>query len=273
MEIPDKHNLYMKQLKSSSALTFARALFFAGEGSELFERGFVFGGAVSTYYSMFHLGAALMLGHFSQPAPTEDPHASVRKRLEDRWSKANKPGTEYPFPDPAKGIDHGDVSSFLRRELPEINEQLGCPGQRGTLRDMREFVSYAPRMVSDGHRNVLYSGCQYEGQDFKRYLKEHLGRIGEFFHRALRWTGVNAHNKLYERILSGDFVLFEFAEFGSYHPRSVVKKAWAIYCSICENEGKDWRVWRPDPTTWYGEGEEEQQRERYAHAIENFGSG
>ena len=38
----DEHKLYVEQLKSSSALTFARSLFHAAEGKELFQDGFIF---------------------------------------------------------------------------------------------------------------------------------------------------------------------------------------------------------------------------------------
>jgi hypothetical protein len=43
-----------EQLRSSSSLTFARSLFHAAEGKELFDREFALASAVSTYYSLFH---------------------------------------------------------------------------------------------------------------------------------------------------------------------------------------------------------------------------
>lgn len=273
----------VEQLQSSSALTFARSLFFAAEGKELYDQGFVFASAVSTYYSLFHLGGALILAYCSHPAPTEDPHASTRRALEKEWRKGRRIALPRPVqigsasfshavPDPAEDIGHGDVPTFLQRELPEVSESLGCgsPTRPGTLRDMREFVSYAPRMVSNGRINVLYSGCQYEPQDFRHHLKQHLDRIDEFFHGSAQWMNRKRYNELYSRILSGDFILFEFRELRSYHPESVVKRAWAIYRSICEHVGADWRIYHCDAQTWYDN--ERGQRERYAEAIRHFES-
>jgi hypothetical protein len=273
--------LFLRQLKSSSGLTFARSLFHAAEGKELFDDEFVFASAVSAYYSLFHLGAALMLAHFSQPAPAEFAYASTWRKLERKWrnpdrilrpqpvrNECNSPS--HPFPDPAKGIGHEDVATFLEREIPGVFRSLGRPEKLGTLRDMREFVNYAPRMVSDGCQIILYSYCQYKAQDFKRHVKEHLDQLDGFFHTAVRWIKEKSYNALYSRILSGDFVLLEFADLGSYHPDRVAKRAWAIYRSICEHEGADWRIWRGEPGTWYmGEREE---RERYAEAVRRFES-
>jgi len=157
----DEHKLYVEQLKSSSALTFARSLFHAAEGKELFEGELVFASAVSTYYSVFHLGAALMLACFSQPTPAGDPHTQIRKMVEDKWREGHKNllvvGSAYRYPDPAQGIRRHDyVYTFLQRELPEVSKSLGSHGQHRALRDMREFVSCAPRMVSDGHQYSVF---------------------------------------------------------------------------------------------------------------------
>ncbi len=272
-----EHNLFLRQLKSSSALTFARSLFHAAEGKELFEDEFVFASAVSTYYSLFHLGAALMLAYFSQPVPTEDPHTGIRKVVEDKWRKGHKnesaAGSPYPFPDPARGIrKHENVHTFLQRELREVSESLGRPGQPGTLRDMREFANYAPRMVSDGRQNVLYSGCQYEAQYFKRRLKEHLDRLDGFFHSAVQWMSGKGHREL---VLDWDFVLWKFMELGLYHPEPVVKRAWEMYRSICKHAGADWRTW-PGHQTWHmdkrREREERLETDRYAEAVRRFES-
>jgi hypothetical protein len=276
-----EHDLFLQQLKSSSALAFARSLFHAAEGKELFEDEFVFASAVSTYYSLFHLGAALMLAYFSESAAAEDAHASIRSRLEKKWMKKQRDtiplaqpvrigcsSLSHAFPDPAEAIDHPDVPPFLQHEIPEAFQSLGCRGERGTLRDMRDFVSYAPRMLRVDRQNILYD-CQYEAEDFKRGLHEHLDLLDGFFHTAVRWMSQKS-DALYQRILSGDFVLFEFAQLGSYHPGPVERKAWAIYRLICEHEGADWRTWRGEPGTWHME--EREERERYAEAIRRFGS-
>ena len=86
----------------------------------------------------------------------------------------------------------------------------------------------------------------------------------------MRWIKGKSYNALYSWILSGDFVLFEFAELAWYQPDRVAKRAWAIYRSIGEHEGADWRIWRPDPGTWHMR--EREERERYAEAIRRFGS-
>jgi hypothetical protein len=124
-------------------------------------------------------------------------------------------------------------------------------------------------MLRVDQQNILYD-CQYEPEDFTRRLQEHLDRLDGFFHTAVEWMRQKSYNALHRRILSGDFVLFEFALFGNYHPDPVRRRAWAIYRSICEHEGADWHIWRGDPGTWYTEGGEE--RERYAEAIRRFGS-
>ncbi len=265
---PDDSTL--EQLQSSSALTFARSIFHAAEGKELFGQRFVFASAVSTYYSLFHLGAALMLAYCSHPASADDPHASIRKRLEEKWTK-RQPRTlsngEQYFADPAGAIGHTDVPLFLERELPEISKSLGDRDRRGTLRDMREFVSYAPRMVNDGHINVLYSGCQYEAKDFQSHLNQHIGRIDQLFCSAVGWLR-QGYNEISLRILSGDFVLFEFAELRAYHPQSVANRAFGIYRSICEQERVNWRIWRPDPEVVHMD--ESLRRKQYAKTLTSF---
>ena len=260
-----------EQLQSSSALTFARSLFHAAEGKELFDQRFVFASAVSTYYSLFHLGSTLILAYCSHPASTNDPHASMRSLLAEKWERSHSVGSPntnpYAFPDPAEGIRHDDVPAFLKRELPEIFQSLGNRNRRGTLRDMREFVNYAPRMVSDGHINILYSGCQYEAQDFQSHLHQHLGRIDQFFCNAAAWIGRGC-NEVYSRIVSGDFILFEFGELRSYHPESVAKRAWGIYRSICDRGQVDWSIYHPDPEIWRTD--EPRRRERYVQVISSL---
>jgi hypothetical protein len=268
-EPPIRIETFPEQLRSSSAFTLARSIFQAAEGRELFDQQFVFASAVSTYYSLFHLGGSLILAYCCHPTSTEDPHASMRNALEENWRKSRSRGSSntgrYGFPDPAKDIRHQDVPAFLERELPEAFRSLGNSDRRGTLRDMRDFVSYAPRMVSDGQTNCLWSGCHYEAQDFKQHLKQHLGQFEGFFHNSLQWLSQNRCNEVCMRILSGDFILFEFDALRCYHPSPVVKRAWAIYRSVCERERVDWRIYRGDPNTWRTD--EAQQRQRYAEMI------
>jgi len=195
----------------------------------------------------------------------------MRNKLEEKWER-RKPrtlshGGRY-LPDPAEAIGHADVPAFLERELPEIFQSLGNRGQQGTLMDMREFVSYAPRMVSDGQISVLYSGCQYEAEGFRDYVRQHLDRIDEFFCNSVQWLSRNGYDEVRLRILSGDFVLFEFDELRSYHAPSLVKRAWAIYRLLCEREGADWRDYRPDPETWHLD--EKVRRQRYADVVHSL---
>lgn len=273
----DEKPMPVDQLRGSSTVSFARSLFQAAEGKELLEQGFAFASAVSTYYSLFHLGGALILAHCSYPASTDDPHASIRNELERAWTRIQQSSSsnsgQYTLPDPAQSIRrHGVVPEFLKGELPQIAESLGGPGRPGTLRDMREFVSYAPRFLSNGLVSVLYSGCQYEPEDFRRHLRGHLDRIDEFFCKSAKWLAQKGYNEVHARILCGDFVLFEFAEFRSYHPQSIGRRAWASYCGLCEHEGTDWRAYRPDPnaTTWHIN--EPEQRKRYEEIVQLFRS-
>jgi hypothetical protein len=257
-----------EQLRSSSTLTFARSVFHAAEAKELFEHELAFASAVSAYYSIFHLGAALVLVYCSRQSLAGDPHASLRRKLEEKWAKRQMRtlcnGEPY-LSDPAGDIGHDDVAIFLERESPEIFSALGRRDRPGTLRDMREFVSYAPRMVNDGRVNFLYSGCQYEPQVFRSGLERHLNRI--FFCNAAAWIKPGCI-EVHSRLLSGDFVLFEFAELRSYHPQSVARRAFGIYRFLCEEAGLDWRVYRRDPETWRTD--EAWQHQRYAEVIQSL---
>src|SRR5467141_4883683 len=106
-ETPPRIGTLPDQLQSSSCLTFARSLFHAAEGKELFDQEVVFASAVSTYYSLFHLGGALMLAYYSGPVPPDDPHASTRTILEKEWRtlrpRTLSNGVRY-LPDPAERI-------------------------------------------------------------------------------------------------------------------------------------------------------------------------
>jgi hypothetical protein len=264
----NRSDTFMRQIQSSSALAFARALFHAGEGKELFDREFEFPSAVSTYYSLFHLGGALILAYCSHPPSTGDPHISLREKLEGKWEKRHprtlSNGKQY-LTDPAGDIRHPDVPAFLSLELPELAKSLGGRDLPGTLLDMREFVSYAPRMVSDGHISVLYSGCQYEPKSFRGYLGQHLRLLDDFFRQSLGWLCQRNLTEVQARILSGDFVLFEFDELHAYYPEPVRKRAWEIYYSLCENEKVNWRVYRPEPGTFHVD--QNSQRRRYDEMI------
>jgi len=262
----------MRQVESSSTLTLARGLLHAGEGKVLFDQEFLFASAVSTYYSLFHLGAALILAYCSHPSLPGDPHAAIRGRLEEKWLKRQQrtlSNGEHYFSDPAGAIGHDDVPLFLEQELPEIFASLGLRDRPGTLRDMREFVSYAPRMLNDGRINVLYSGCQYGPPEFKRYLGQHILRVDEFFSKSVEWLARKGYAELSQRILSGDFVLFEFHELCSYYSAPIAKRAWAIYRSFCEEQKADWAAYRPDPTTFHVG--QDDQRSRYNEIVGFFG--
>jgi len=166
---------------------------------------------------------------------------------------------------------HADMTNFLEKEGPELAEirsVLGARARRGTLMDMREFVSYAPRMLHNAFgQNLLYSGCQYQAADFRARLEEHLRKLDGLFCHAVAWLGM-AYNEIYSRILSGDFVLFEFGELCAYHPPSVATKAFEIYRFICHQEKKDWQNWRADPRAWHTH--EEEQRRRYREIISSL---
>jgi hypothetical protein len=270
--MPNLCDSLIRQVESSSSLALARGLLHAAEGKVLFDQGFLFASAVSTYYSLFHLGAALILAYCSHPSSPADPHAVIRGRLEEKWVKRQLrtlSNGEHYFPDPAGFIGHDDVPVFLEQEIPEIFASLGRRDRPGTLRDMREFVSYAPRMLNDGRINVLYSGCQYEPPEFKSYLGQHILRVDEFFGKSIEWLATKGYAELYQRILSGDFVLFEFHELCSYYSDPIVKRAWATYRSFCEERKADWTVYRPDPTSFHVD--QGAQRTRYNEIVRFLG--
>ncbi len=262
----------VRQVESSSALTFARALLHAAEGKELFDHDFLFASAVATYYSLFHLGGALLLAYWSHPSSPADHHASIRNSLEQNWRKLQSrvsPDPPQHLPDPAQAIRHDDVPRFLEQELPELCLSLGRRNERCALRDMREFVSYAPRMVNDGQRNVLYSGCQYELPTFRTCLGKHLSRLDEFFSKSTEWIARKHYTELHQRILSADFILFEFDELCTYYSNSCAKRAWKIYRSVCEQQKVDWRVYRLDPTTFRLD--QDDPRRRYSEIMALLG--
>ena len=122
--------------QTSSTFTFARSLFHAAEGTELFEREFVFASAVSAYYSLFHLGVAMILAHCGQPAATGDPHSNLIQKLERVLDKAGSLQLANGLrPDPAEAVSHKAADAFVQIELPELAAALQ------SVRDMRQFVS------------------------------------------------------------------------------------------------------------------------------------
>jgi len=257
--MPDLTHYQVDQLQTSSAFTFARSLFHAAEGEELCKHRLHFASAVSVYYSFFHLGVSLILAYWSQPTSQED-HIRLRKTL-DNWKKAQSP-LPNGVADPAEDVGHQDVRRFLTSEIPEFLKTLDA------AKDMREFVSYGPRVRSEGNKSIVYSGCQYTAEDFSRCLKKNLSAYTHCLHSAVRWLKEKGHDEIRERVLSANFILFEFNELRSYHPEPVVSRAWAAYCSLCEHEGSDWREYHPDPLAFSTD--ESEQRERYANLVRYF---
>jgi hypothetical protein len=259
-----------EHFKSSSTLSFARALFHAGEARELFDKGFSFPGAVSAYYSLFHLGQVLVLAAWAH----DDPQVAIRRKLEDRkqdWlhrQGASTGGAEVP--DPAELIRHEDVPPFLDSELPSIGLSLGKRGVKAGLRDMREFVSYAPRMKQKGVRTILWTGCQYYSEEFRVRLMQHLAQIDTHFVESIRWLGRKDYSDIRGTILSGPFVLYEFKALCEYHPHSVARRAWSIYRHVCEQEGVDSCVYNPLPGLWVAD--EQKERRIYEKTIASLGN-
>lgn len=265
-------DIRVRQLRESSALSFARSLFQAAEAKELLGQRFFFASAVSAYYSLFHLGAALILAHCSNN-PDAPICGKVRKRLQDRVNRQKGTPADtgtYLLPDPAEVIRHDDAAIFVENELAEIAKSLGSRDRHGTLRDMREFVSYAPRLRSDGHTTVLYSGCQYPPEEFVWCLGHHVGRIHVCFREAMQWLKDKSYDQVHGRILTSDFILHEFDGLAVYYEKSVRKAAGDIYRSICEAEGIDWKFYRPEPGAWSLSEEEERRRRRHQEVVDSW---
>ncbi len=145
------------------------------------------------------------------------------------------------------------------------------PGEVGNLRDMREFVSYAPRLRSDGHTTILYSGCHYTADDFVQLLGQHISRIDERFAEAMQWFKEKSHDEVWSRLLTSDFILHEYDALRVYYRKSVQKGVGDIYRSLCEAQDIDWKVNRPDPGTWTaGSEEEEWRRRRHQEIIDSW---
>jgi hypothetical protein len=281
----DEQRTYSRLLESSSALAFARSLFHGAEGVRLFEQGFAFASAVSTYYSVFQLSVSLILAYCTHPESLQDCDKKIRETVEKirgKWATVVAQARPlHGYPDPGEFVRHNHAHGFLKRELPEVAAALGrgrelghnvscrcpeCVNLSGTLRDMREFVDYAPRMLGDPGQNILFSWCQYTPQEFRRHLQQRLAQLGEHLNSAVAWMSSRDHREL---ILGWDFVLWKFMELASYQPRQVTETAWSMYRSILLGAGEDWRTW-PNPIgeTWSIDGgEADEERNRYEEAI------
>jgi hypothetical protein len=95
-------------------------------------------------------------------------------------------------------------------------------------------------------KQILYSGCQYDAHNFRHFLGEHLGPIAKSFCSASAWLRDHC-DSVYSRVISGDFVLFEFKDLCNYHQLSVNKRAFEIYRSICDHAEVNWRDYLRDP--------------------------
>lgn len=270
LEWPDSAMPDADHLLDSSAVSFARSLFKAGEGQELSRHEFALASAVSTYYCLFHLGAALFLAYWSSCGSGEDPYASILNKVGKKWStrKDRLAGTTEYTPDPAQDISHDDIGEFLSHEVPHIGGPLGSRDQEGTLRDMREFASYAPRLYNKGGRPVLYSGCHYRPDVFRSYLRSHLNQMDRFLREAVRWLAENGHRRLRSKLLSANFIVYEFDGLREYYADSTTKQAFSNYRSLCDHEAVDWRVYNPDPDpeVWLTV----QHKQRYEEMVRSF---
>src|SRR6516225_8304457 len=220
--------------ESSSSLSFARSLFHAAEAKELLHGAFIAASAVEAYYSLFHLGASLILAYCSLNPGTAICRG-IQNKLEDRQKERTKqaPQTgccatcgaslqrDQVELDPSEGIAHRRVPEFLANTL--IGGALGGSGVHGTLMDMREFVSYAPRSVRKGVTVYLWSGCHYTPEEFSLHLQKHLTQITEFFFEALHWLKAKSCSVVRKRLLTIDFVLHEFDALSTYHNEDVRK--------------------------------------------------
>jgi hypothetical protein len=256
--------------RDSSFFSFARSLYMAAEAKELFGLKLMFPAAVSAYYSVFHLGGSLALAYCSYGPQPNDPFGELRQKVKKPVKTPARRGRsqyEVKFGDPAQNLLHKDVPPFLRLELPQIAESLGTMGAIDTLGDLRAFVNYAPRVCSDGKMNILWTACQYGPSDVTQCLERHLGKIDHFYQLAIQWLVAKGYEEVHSKILSSDFVLHEFDALLEYHPRSVTRRAWAIYCSICKSIGIDYQEYRPHPFCWH---DEDSERQRYGKLVRSL---
>jgi len=83
--------------------------------------------------------------------------------------------------DPARGISHKGIQEFLaeRRKtycfLKEFQEAF-CQ-----LKDMRNFVHYAPRLRRTPSGTLLFDICEYQPEDLQRALKQYIERGEQYF--------------------------------------------------------------------------------------------
>ncbi len=233
-------------LRASSGMSFARALFFGGEARYALSQEGIFPSAVSAYYSIFHLCSALVLAYCV--ATTDEAYESELRRFEKDWRTAREKAAEdsASIPDPAGSLTHKQIAKFAETHLPSIFSVLGgdapvrgLPGTKGTLRDMREFVDYAPRIIKTGHQLVRYSGCHYERQGFKALLQGHLSRLDELFIGAFDWLAGHGYKDVVDDFFGWHFFVNQFGDLANYHPPAVISRALAIYSTQCARVGKN----------------------------------
>jgi hypothetical protein len=158
------------RMQRSSSLTFARSLFFAAEGQELADQGLAFPSAVAAYYSLFHLGASLLLAYCSTPAAPNDPDSSIRTQLEKRRKRRPRTfaGAERYFPDPAMFIEHAVVPHFLEREqvTPQEIPELGLNPSLN-----RKPPSVAAFCCAESRHQTLPYPAIASGLDYSNWLR------------------------------------------------------------------------------------------------------
>ena len=120
---PDE-KVYVRQLKSSSALSFARSLFHAAEGKELFQDGFIFCQRSLDLLFAIPFGrnvdaSALLAADPNRRSPYWNPQV-----VEDKWREGHKNGSAVssPYrPGPAQDFPwfrQARVSAVLNVERP-----------------------------------------------------------------------------------------------------------------------------------------------------------
>ncbi len=263
-------------LSASSGMSFARALFFGGEARYILSHDGIFPSAVSACYSVFHLCSTLVLAYCV--APTDQAYESELRRFEKDWrtarEKAKAAEDSASIPDPAGSLTHKQIAKFAETHLPSIFSVLGgdapvrgLPGTTGTLRDMREFVDYAPRIIKRGHQLLRYSECQYEPSRFRTLLEGHLSRLDELFIGALNWLADHSYKDGVDRFFGWHFFVNQFGDLANYHPPAVTSRALAIYSTQCARVGKNPGDFTPEGF-YIDASEEEAERRRFRDLMQ-----
>ena len=258
-------------IHSSSLGSFARSLFAYAEARELFQSDFVMAAAVCTYYALFHIGVASLLAYLSHRGPGEDRHHNLQEQIKSRWQsggqRAATPGEQTYIPDPASFIRHDDVPKFLEEELPNLAKSLGKRDVRKSLRDIREFVSYAPRVLERPRGGVvLHSGCAYTNDELKETLRQHRDGFPDFYSEYLRWLRSKDCASLFDKIFAADFVLLYFEEFRVYYGLRIARVAWSTFCATSREVEMKCEDFRSD--TFYSSAQlEAQGRDRFQRVI------